>query len=435
MRTSFILSPLKSQYIDIVYALRDPKVSDIKIVELTSGKEETFRVSYGDPRTISYEASSIGSLELEILKGRGVDLDIISLVNRNNKHDYLNLSDSPHVDKENYFANKRSVEQAMLTARPHIQWFVTWKCNYKCSYCWQEEAHEVYRHTNNNKYSPENWAAAFNKLNPHELYFTGGEPTIYKKLPELISLLNPDIKLRMTSNFGPTFNLDRWKEVPPNRVAIDASLHPTQVDVDAFIAKVVQYTEEYGSESFGIELVKHPDNLKIVHEAGLVDFCKQRGIKLTLDDYVSVFEEDDQDGMEKDLYQQIVQIKSVIPLDFDSLTEKTKIPDDCSLKLGKASDKSRLPVFCPAGSLRINVDAFADVYTCMSAIDRSKMFGTYGLPHYKPIGNLLDPSFKLLSEPVICWESFRCSACDSCFVSKFWKPVDEKFNKQLPICE
>jgi MoaA/NifB/PqqE/SkfB family radical SAM enzyme len=414
--------------------LRSPKVSDIKIVESTSAKQETFRVSYGSPRTISYKTTSTGTLSFEVLKGRGVDIEIVSVVNRNDQYDFLNLSDSPYVNKENYLKNKQAVKQSML-ARPCIQWFVSWKCNYKCSYCWQEAAHEVYRHGGNNKHSPENWANSFNSLHPKEVYFTGGEPTLYKKLPELINLISPHTSLRMTTNFGPTFNLDRWKEVPANRVAVCASLHPTQVDVNAFISKVSQYTEEYGPQRFGIELVKHPDNLKIVHEAGLVEFCEQRGIELLLDDYVSVFEEEDQDGMEEDLYQLIVETNSIAPLDFTSLAEKVEVPQDLSLKLGKTNDTTRMPVFCPAGSLRINIDAFGDVYTCMSAVDRSKLFGQYGLPHYKPIGNILEPDFELLREPVICWESFRCSACDACLVSKYWKKMDEDFNYQLPICE
>jgi hypothetical protein len=241
----------------------------------------------------------------------------------------------------------------------------------------------------------------------------------------------------MTTNFGPTFNLEKWKVgVPVDRFTnITVSLHPTQTDKEEFFYKAEQYVNHYGSDRFGIELVKHPDNLRIISELELSDFCNKHKIELILDDYVSVFREEDQSGMDKDFYQQIVEIKSIIPTDHRSLSRKVSVPEDCSLKLEPTDNKERLPVFCPAGNLRINVDAFADVYTCMSAIDRSKMFGSHALPHYPPIGNLLDPDFKLLNEPVICWESFRCSACDSCRVGEHWNPVDEEFSYQLPICE
>ncbi|MQF98509.1 MAG: radical SAM protein [SAR202 cluster bacterium] len=426
---------LKSKYVDIVYNLTSPKVCDIKVKELSSEHEETFRVTYGSPRTISYETPSVGILKLEIMKPKDAQIEIVSIVNRSQQGDFLNLSESNLVDKNNYDKNKSKVSESMLDAKPHIQWFLTWKCNYKCQYCWQEAANEIYRNTKNNKLTPELWAESFNKLNPKEIYFTGGEPTLYKGLVDVIKMLNPEIELRMTTNFGKTFNLDKWSELPPNRVDVDASLHPTQVNVDDFIRKVADYTEKYGSEKFGIELVRHPDNLKIVNEAGLIDFCKDRGITLNLDEYVSVFEEEDQDGMELDLYKQIVDIKPLSPLDFGPLCEPVEIPLDCSLKLEPCTDKARLPIFCPAGSMRINVDGFGDAYTCMSAVDRSKMFGRHALPHYKPVGNILDDNFSLMSEPVVCWESFRCSACDSCFVSKFWEPMDEQFNMQLPICE
>ena len=77
MTTKFSINPLKSKYVDIVYKLRSPKTTDIKLVELTSNKRETFRVSYGDARTISYETPSVGFLEFEIVKARGVDIEII----------------------------------------------------------------------------------------------------------------------------------------------------------------------------------------------------------------------------------------------------------------------------------------------------------------------------------------------------------------------
>ena len=65
---------------------------------------------------------------------------------------------------------------------------------------------------------------------------------------------------------------------------------------------------------------------------------------------------------------------------------------------------------------------------------RSKLFGNYSLPHYKPLGNILDGTFERLNEPVICWEKFRCSACDYQRVGKHWRKMDDGFDKQLPIC-
>ena len=128
----------------------------------------------------------------------------------------------------------------------------------------------------------------------------------------------------------------------------------------------------------------------------------------------------------------MIQIDTLNTLDHAPLVDYAK-PVNSELPI--TNDSSRLPIFCPAGSLRINVDSTGDAYTCMSAIDRSKLFGDYALPHYKSIGNILDGTFKRLEEPVICWEKFRCSACDYQRVGKYWKEIDSDFDRQLPICE
>jgi hypothetical protein len=85
--------------------------------------------------------------------------------------------------------------------------------------------------------------------------------------------------------------------------------------------------------------------------------------------------------------------------------------------------RGHAPIFCPAGSRRVNVDDEGDVYVCMSAIDRSKIFDRLSLPHYAPIGNLFDDQFALLERPILCWESFRCSACDFQVVDPAWTLV------------
>ena len=50
------------------------------------------------------------------------------------------------------------------------------------------------------------------------------------------------------------------------------------------------------------------------------------------------------------------------------------------------------------------------------------------------VKSMLDGTFERLNEPVICWEKFRCSACDYQRVGKHWRKMDDGFDKQLPIC-
>ena len=436
MKTKFTINNLKSRYIDIVYQLHGERASSVRVVELGSGKTSDYKISDGGNRLICYETDSIGSVELELLHDHKVEVRIVSIYNRKNRLDFLNLSEWDCVDKESFDKNRLEVIESSKNLRPYLQWFVTWKCNYKCNYCWQEVTEEVYRSERHNTEKVEAWASAFNKINPIELYFTGGEPTLYKDITKLISMINEGINLSMTTNFAGSFRLDKWfDEVPVDRMGnVCASVHPTQIkDVNAFFDKVLRYTDHYGSERFQLEMVNHPMNTAIIPEQTLRDFCERHNIRLAIDQYTSVFDDEDpdQDGTDRALYDNIIRVENISNLDFPSLSSKAVHSEE---PLPIISEESRLPVFCPAGSLRVNIDALGDAYTCMSAVDRSKLFGNYSLPHYKPLGNILDGTFERLNEPVICWEKFRCSACDYQRVGKYWRKMDDGFDKQLPIC-
>jgi hypothetical protein len=56
------------------------------------------------------------------------------------------------------------------------------------------------------------------------------------------------------------------------------------------------------------------------------------------------------------------------------------------------------------------------------------------LPHYAPIGNVLDTDFQMLSQPIACWEAFRCSACDFQVLDRGWMNLEHPVSP-LPIPE
>jgi len=83
----------------------------------------------------------------------------------------------------------------------------------------------------------------------------------------------------------------------------------------------------------------------------------------------------------------------------------------------------------------VTIDELGDVYSCMSAVDRSKLFDRLALPHYTPLGNLFqDGGFQMLERPIPCWESFRCSACDFQVLDIGWTKMPETA-VQLPLPE
>jgi len=411
---------LKSKFIDIIYILHQEKRTRLTIE--TQNRKDSVEIYSGGERSVSYEIHDEDfneDFELKLLSTGNVDVK--SIINRENYFDFLGLEQLKDEESENNL--KRSIQVAN-TIPLAIQWFVTWKCNMKCGYCWQESAKSIYRKLKSRFDIPvEQWAEKINKIRPRKIYFTGGEPSLFKGLPLLTNLIDNYTRFDMTSNFGKTFILDEWKDVDFSRWDYCAfSIHPTQWDhPDDFFNKLEEFftLKNVHKNRIGIEMVLHPDNLKLVDPQRIIDFSNEHGL---VDPHLDNFVDSNVPSMDGDevLDQKEVKIESI----------------SNSYKLENLTDiKGRKPTYCAAGMRRINIDSDGNVFTCMSAIDRSKLFDYSAMPHYQPIGNIFDDNFKLNERPVLCWESFRCSACDYDTLDVSWFPFKENFNFQLPIVE
>lgn len=380
------------------------------------------------------------AIPTDVLKtARRIDLSKVIYFNeisiRNNFYDYLGLW-SFNSTEANIAAEKSCLSSAANTGL-FAQWFVTWKCNYSCKYCWQEENANSYRGERISRRKPEEWAAKFNEMKLSHLYFTGGEPSLYKELPQLISMLDPNIGLLMTTNLGGSFNVDRFVSlVPPGRfVELMASCHPTQIDYAEFIGKMRQLRAA-GFTGLGVEMVMYPENIECAEP--LIRDCRELGIKLRFDRFVPAGTYQPLDGallQRIDGYiEQANEVTSVATVSevswYDSVGTSAPTVSLAEPDLGSLRNKA---VLCPAGSSRINIDGDGQAFPCMSSIDRAKLFGIHALPHYRPIGNIFDADFRLFDRPVVCWEAFRCSACDYQVLAKSWRTF--KADRTFPLPE
>jgi len=418
----FNIKNLKSNWIDIVYVLKTQKKSNLEIH--TNSKVEKFQIFPGGERMLSYKIDNKdiddNTFEFKIKKPTDVEIDILSVINRNNYFDFLGLN--LEMDKSS-LNNIDQTKKIIRDSRSIIQWFVSWKCNMSCKYCWQESASDIYRKigTNSNKTAIE-WANVFNNFNPKSLYFTGGEPTLYSPITELINLLNSTIRLSITSNFGKTFVIDKWKNVDSEKFdSVFFSFHPTQWhNPDDFFIKLENFIKFFNPTKIGIEMVLHPDNINLINPDKIREFSiKHNLISPHLDEFV------DAGVLNLNLKNENNEMS-----DFVDSTYSTQYKFK-----NKTLNVGRQPIFCPAGWKKINIDFEGNVFTCMSAIDRSKLFHSSAMPHYTPIGNIFDPNFRLNNEPILCWESFRCSACDYQVLQHAWTPFKQNFDYQLPIPE
>ncbi|MBU1125375.1 MAG: radical SAM protein, partial [Candidatus Omnitrophica bacterium] len=123
--------------------------------------------------------------------------------------------------------------------RVHWNWELGLHCNYKCSYC------EVWPKGKEGKLlimEPAEWkkiwGRMFEKYWCCHIRFSGGEPTIYPKFAELVSVLKSKHTVDITTNLS--FDLKEFtKKVEPGGVSISASFHPEYNQIDDFLQKIL----------------------------------------------------------------------------------------------------------------------------------------------------------------------------------------------------
>jgi hypothetical protein len=190
------------------------------------------------------------------------------------------------------FQNIIKFGQRTMLDRPlfSVSWILGRFCNYNCSYCWpyarsdrvDHQEHEVYiktideikRQARQNGFSEFHWS------------FSGGEPTAYKRLPELIKHLDdgpltPYQSIHMTTNLSPGSKWwKNWGDITADlqRRSITASYHSEFAKEQEFGDKCLQLMNE--NVFVTVNQVMVPDQF---YE--LYDRCSRlhsRGINVTL---------------------------------------------------------------------------------------------------------------------------------------------------------
>jgi organic radical activating enzyme len=181
-------------------------------------------------------------------------------------------------------------QQTMLD-RPlfNISWILGRFCNYSCSYCWpyarsdqldyqsldvyKSTVDEIKRQARANGFTQFHWS------------FSGGEPTAYKELPNLIKhideLESPYQSIHMTTNLSPGSNW--WKNwcnitMPLQRKSITASFHAEHAKEQEFGDKCLQLM--YERVHVTVNQVMVPD--KFYETLERCERLRARGINVTL---------------------------------------------------------------------------------------------------------------------------------------------------------
>jgi organic radical activating enzyme len=160
----------------------------------------------------------------------------------------MNFTDIP-------FQNIIRFGQRTMLDRPlfSTSWILGRFCNYKCSYCWpyarsdqpDHQPLEVYKST----VDEIKRQARANGFNQYHWSFSGGEPTAYKYLLELVEHLGTEEyqSIHMTTNLSPSTKW--WKKWAENtktlqRRSITASFHAEFANEFEFAEKILQLMQD-----------------------------------------------------------------------------------------------------------------------------------------------------------------------------------------------
>lgn len=143
--------------------------------------------------------------------------------------------------------------------------YPTLECNLRCPYC-------VHLHNQNESVvaayrlvSWEQWADFINKAQRH-LIITGGEPFLYPDLVRLINAIEPQLKVKVYTNFS--LAVDEFVAKCRRPVTFFASYHPVSGAVESFLQRI-EKVQAHGKFPGAIHMVgweRQLDFLKKVKE-------------------------------------------------------------------------------------------------------------------------------------------------------------------------
>ena len=171
-----------------------------------------------------------------------------------------------------------------------VSWILGRFCNYKCSYCWpyartdklDHQSIDLYRTTIDNIKAQ----ARSNGFFDFHWSFSGGEPTAYKQLPDLVEHLNCGIQsdyqsIHMTTNLSPGSTWwKNWCEITGSlqRRSITASYHAEFAKEQEFGDKCLQLM--YENVYVTVNQVMVPNQFFELYER--CQRLNSRGINVTL---------------------------------------------------------------------------------------------------------------------------------------------------------
>ena len=298
-------------------------------------------------------------------------------------------------------------QQTMLD-RPlfNVSWILGRFCNYKCSYCWPYARTDIPDHQSLEVYKSTvdeiKRQARANGFNQFHWSFSGGEPTAYKQLPDLVRHLDDGVQtpyqsIHMTTNLSPGSKW--WNTWCSNtsllqRRSITASFHDEFAREQEFGDKCLQLM--YERVHVTVNQVMVPE--KFFETLERCERLRARGINVTLKPQSN----DSATAIVEGYTSEMIKIMQD---DFEQ-------QEDYQIRLSDGRQDYYIDQAERFNALRFN--SFTN-WTCNSGYQSVIIRGTevkraYSC-HDEPLGTL--ENFKLFMHPTLCTTPSCVSSADS----------------------
>jgi sulfatase maturation enzyme AslB (radical SAM superfamily) len=252
----------------------------------------------------------------------------------------------------------------------YIACFLTLDCNLNCAYCINSFAGD--NGVKSRVISGERWLQGLNRLVCAEdlpITLQGGEPSLHPDFIWILKNIKQSLNIDILTNL--CFDIDKFiNQINPSRLhrkalypSIRASYHPPYMDLDEFIATVLKM--QSAGFSIGIYSILHPEFKQDVLEAQ--KRCQDLGIDFRTKEFLG---------------------------EFDGKIYGTYLYPEA---MGNTKRKKCL---CRTSELIIGPDG--SIYRCHHDLYKNS----------PPIGNLLEPDFKIEDVFRECNQFGNCNPCD-----------------------
>lgn len=265
----------------------------------------------------------------------------------------------------------------------YISAFLTMKCNLNCSFCLNAFGRDKkFSRSKFKEISGKEWLCALNRIESGSevpITFSGGEPLIHRNFVDIMNNLKADLNIDVLTNLYPNSKAHKDKierfleEVNPKRLKRDSpyasirvSYHPEQMNAEVLIENVKRFQKK--GFSIGIWAVLYPSTKQLSAINQMQFQCKNSGIEFRLKEFTGVYRGEIYGDYSK--------------YDESAFQERTR---NC---------------LCKTSELLIGPNA--NVYRCHRDLYAEE----------NPIGNVLNPDFKIEDKFHFCNNYGQCHPCD-----------------------